>query len=359
MITVAVVGAGYWGPNLIRNFDESPNCRLVAVCDRDESKLAHLQARYKEPIVFTTDYNDLLNDDTLDAIVIVTDINSHHTLAKAALEAGKHVFVEKPLATTAQQCLDLGRTAEKHGKVLMVGHTFIYNPAVHKLKDIAESGELGDVYYLHAQRLNLGRIQTTLNALWSLAVHDISIALYLFNERPQFVRAWGNAFITPGVEDVTFLNLQFPSGRLVNIHTSWLDPEKKRQITLVGSKKMVVYDDVSLDQKIMIYDKGIERELHDTPHPEYQNFSEFQLLVRSGDVTIPKIAFTEPLKLETQHFLDCIAHAQAGEQPRPLTDWQAGHEVVKVLEAAQDSLNHAGIPIEIEWQEVAPHVGRA
>lgn len=348
---VAVVGAGYWGPNIIRNLQENPDCELVAVCDKDESKLSLIGKRFKNKLNLVSDFTTLLADPSLDAVAIVTDINSHYPLAKMALEAGKHVFVEKPLATTAEECQALGDLAKRQGKTLMVGHTFIYNPAVRKLKDIVESGALGELYYMHAQRLNLGRIQTTLNALWSLAVHDIAIALYIFGERPIWVRAWGTDFITPGVEDVTFVNMAFPSGRLANIHTSWLDPEKKRQVTLVGSKKMVVYDDVSLDRKLTIYDKGIEKVLNDTPTTEYKDFSEFQLLTRSGDVSIPHLNFTEPLKLEMQHFMDCVQ----GKIDHPITDWTAGHDVVKVLEAAQRSLNHAGIPVEMEWQESKHH----
>lgn len=345
--TVGVVGAGYWGPNIIRNLLENSACFLTAVCDRVPERLQHLQARLPKDVQLTTDYADLLNDPDLDAIAVITDIKAHFELVRLALEAGKHVFVEKPLAASAAECEQLGKLAEQQNKVLMVGHTFLYNPAVRKLKEIVASGTLGDLYYLHAQRLNLGRIQTNINALWSLAVHDVAIALYLFDERPTHVRAWGNAFITPGVEDVTFLNLQFPSGRLANIHTSWLDPEKKRQVTLVGSKQMVVYDDVSLDRKITVYDKGFNKILKDTETTEYKNFSEFQVLTRSGDINIPHIQFTEPLKVEIQHFIDCIE----GKVSQPVTDWHAGRDVVQVLESAQQSLNQSGLPIEIHWPE--------
>lgn len=350
-VRVAVVGAGYWGPNIIRNLQDNQDCELVAVCDKDTQKLGLMGKRFKNALKLVSDYDQLLNDQTLDAIAVVTEINSHYPLVKAALEAGKHVFVEKPLATTPEQCRELGHLAEKMQKTLLVGHTFIYNPAVRELKNIALSGALGDIYYMHAQRLNLGRIQTTINSLWSLAVHDVAIALYLFDERPTWVRAWGNDFITPGVADVSFLNIQFPSGRLANIHTSWLDPEKKRQVTLVGSKKMVVYDDVSLDRKITLYDKGIEKVLVDSPMAEYKDFSEFQLLTRTGDVSIPHLNFTEPLKIEMQHFMDCIQ----GKVKTPLTDWRSGYAVVKVLEAAQRSLDFSGIPVELTWEESETH----
>ena len=350
-VRVAVVGAGYWGPNIIRNLQENQDCDLVAICDRDAQKLGLMGKRFKNALKLVPDFDQLLRDDTLDAIAIVTEINSHYPLVKAALEAGKHVFVEKPLATTPEQCAELGKLAEQVQKILMVGHTFIYNPAVRELKRIAASGALGEIYYMHAQRLNLGRIQTNINSLWSLAVHDVAIALYLFDERPTWVRAWGNDFITPGVADVSFLNIQFPSGRLANIHTSWLDPEKKRQVTLVGSKQMAVYDDVSLDRKITIYDKGIEKVLVDSPMAEYKDFSEFQLLTRTGDVSIPHLNFTEPLKLEMQHFMDCIR----GKVKTPLTGWREGLAVVKVLEAAQRSLDFAGIPVELTWEDCESH----
>ena len=346
-IGMAVVGAGYWGPNIIRNMQENAQCELLAVCDKDTGKLERLRENHPHIPNLTTDYAQLLNDPAIDAVAIVTEIPSHFTLAQQALEAGKHVFVEKPLAATGKECALLGELASRVGKTLMVGHTFVYNPAVNKLKEISDSGTLGDVYYQHSQRLNLGRVQTSLNAFWSLAVHDVSIALHLFEELPHWVRAWGNAFITPGVEDVVFVNMAFPSGRLANIHASWLDPEKRRQVTLVGSRKMVVYDDVSLDRKLTIYDKGIEKQLSETKHPEYKDFSGFQLLTRTGDVSIPHLKFTEPLKVEIQHFVDCIT----GKVKKPLTGWQAGYEVVKTLEAAQESLQHGGLPIEINWEE--------
>lgn len=344
-IPCAVIGAGYWGPNIIRNLQENPDCDLRVVCDRDEQKLMRLRSASKVNYRLERDVAELWRDDALEAVAIATDIGTHYTLARQALEAGKHVFVEKPLATTAQECRELGELAERQNRVLMVGHTFIYNAAVSALKGIADSGELGDLYYLHAQRLNLGRIQTTLNALWSLAVHDIAIALHVFEEYPCQVRAWGNAFITPNVEDVVFVNLQFPSGRLAHLHASWLDPEKKRQVTLVGSRKMAVYDDVSLDRKLMLHDKGVEKVLRDNDQAEYRNFSEFQLLTRSGDVHIPHLTFTEPLQLEMQHFMECVQ----GLHPAPLTDWREGYAVVRILEAAQESLTSGGQTVSLDW----------
>lgn len=346
MIKVAVVGAGYWGPNIIRNFNQNPDCLLMAVCDTDQDRLDQLENTFQHPVVLTQDYQRILNEPEVDAVAVVTGIDSHEVLIEAALKAGKHVFVEKPLAESPKACLRLGQLAQEQNKILFVGHTFIYNPAVQQLKTIYDSGELGDIYYLHAQRLNLGRVQTTTNALWSLAVHDISIVLHLFDELPIRVRSWGNAFITPDAQDVVFANLEFPSGKLANIHVSWLDPEKKRQVTLVGSQKMVVYDDVSLDRKITVYDKGIDKPLTDNKGPEYKDFSGFQLLTRSGDVHIPHLKFTEPLKLEVAHFIDCVKNNK-----KPLTSWQEGYQVVNVLASAQESLTHGGIPVDISWSK--------
>ena len=257
-----------------------------------------------------------------------------------------------------KECLALGKLADANQRILMVGHTFVYNPAVDKLKEILLSGELGDLFYMHAQRLNLGRIQTSVNSLWSLGVHDISIALHLFEELPDTVRAWGHAFVTPGVEDVVFVNLQFPSGRLAHIHVSWLDPEKRRQVTLVGNRKMVVYDDVSLDRKITLYDKGLDdtgcatqKHLKTVPFPEYKDFSGFQYLTRSGDVRIPHLNFKEPLKVEIQHFAACIHQSVMGNPIAPRSGWREGYQVVNTLAAAQHSLEQGGIPVALNWQE--------
>ncbi|MEB3286710.1 MAG: Gfo/Idh/MocA family oxidoreductase [Vampirovibrionales bacterium] len=350
-VRIGVVGVGYWGPNIIRNLLANDQCELIAICDLDPNKLAHIERQLSQhhSIRLTPAYDDLLFDPTLDGIAIVTEIPSHYELAKNALEAGKHVFVEKPLTLNSKTCLELGQLAQRVQRTLMVGHTFIYNPALTKLKEIVTGGELGDIYYLHAQRLNLGRVQTHVNALWSLAVHDVAIALHLFEETPQEVSCWGQSFITPGIEDVVFVNLQFPSGRVAHLHASWLDPEKRRLVTLVGRQKMVVYDDTSLDRKIALYDKGVELEnagelphpqnpLLKNKHPEYTDFSGFQVLTRVGDVTIPKLHFEEPLKIEMQHFIDCIN----GSISQPLTGWTQGHEVVRVLETAQASLKQEG-----------------
>lgn len=323
----------------------------MAVCDRDQDRLDQLENTFQHPVVLTQDYQRLLDEPEIDAIAVVTGIDSHETLIEKALQAGKHVFVEKPLAETPEACLRLGKLADAQNKLLFVGHTFIYNPAVNQLKAIVDSGDLGDIYYLHAQRLNLGRVQVNTNALWSLGVHDISIALHLFEELPIRVRSWGNAFITEGAQDVVFANLEFPSGKLANIHVSWLDPEKKRQVTLVGSQKMVVYDDVSLDRKITVYDKGVEKPLSENKGPEYKDFSGFQLLTRSGDVHIPYLKFTEPLRLEVAHFVDCALNDK-----KPQTSWQEGYHVVNVLSAAQESLNNGGAPVDIVWEKELSHV---
>jgi predicted dehydrogenase len=348
-LRVAVLGAGYWGPNLIRNFRENVACRLLAVCDRSPERLKRLQASLPPEVSLLSEATALWRDETIEAVAIATEIGSHYQLASEALEAGKHVFVEKPLAATVRQCQELGELARRANRTLMVGHTFLYNPAVLALKDIATSGRLGDLYYMHAQRLNLGRVQTGVNALWSLAVHDIAIALFVFEELPCQVRCWGHAFLTSQVEDVAFVSLQFPSGRLAHLHASWLDPEKKRQVTLVGSKQMAIYDDVSLDRKLTLYDKGVDKVLKDTAHPEYATFGEFQLLTRSGDVHVPHLVFTEPLKIEVAHFIDCAQ----GRLKNPLTGWREGAQVVQILECAQRSLEQGGLSIQPDWQGFA------
>ncbi len=342
-INVGVIGTGYWGPNIIRNLNQNPLFNLHYVCDRDQDRLDAIQSSVPTSVTCCTDSTVLINDDDLDAIAIVTDIPSHFNLAKQALEAGKHVFVEKPLCETASECEVLGTLADTNKLTLMVGHTFVYNSAVEKLKDILDSGELGETYYLDAARLNLGRVQTSTNALWSLSVHDVSIALYLFNEFPNSIRCWGHDFITQGVEDVTYLNMTFPSGRMATLHASWLHPEKERRVTLVGSKKMAIYDDVSLDQKIMIYDKGVDKKLMDNKQVEYKDFSGFQLLTRTGDIRIPHLNFSEPLKVEMQHFGHCIL-----DNKIPKTDWKSAYEVVRILEAAQESLKNNGSVIRFK-----------
>lgn len=340
-VRVGQIGLGYWGPNLLRNLLSLPNVQVVAVADLDCTRLSQVRLNSAN-IETTTDSIALLDRRDLDAVVIATPAKTHFELAWRALQTGKHVLVEKPMAMSTAKGAKLVALAEEKGLVLMVGHTFLYNAAVRRLKEYLDEGELGDVFYLYSQRLNLGRVRQDVNALWNFAPHDISIILYLLEQMPVEVTARGFACLQPGIEDVVFMTLAFPGGVGAQVHISWLDPQKVRRMTVVGSRKMVVYDDVSTDAKIVIYDRGVDRiPTSDSPR-DFNTFAEFQLLPRRGDVLIPALDFPEPLRLECQHFIECIL-----EGNRPLTDGYHGLAVVKVLEAAQRSLEKGGAPRKV------------
>lgn len=340
MVKVAIVGLGYWGPNLLRNLSALEDVKITALCDFDLKKLDALKHRFCPTARSYTNYHDLAGDSQIDAVVIATPIQSHHELGSFLLSAGKHVFIEKPLARTTPECQNLVDLAERCQRVLMVGHVFEYNVAVRRIKQYIDDGELGKLFYVYSQRVNLGRIQHDVNALWSFAPHDISILNYWFGQEPLRVAARGFSYLSNGVEDVVFVTLEYPNGVGAHLHLGWLDPRKVRLMTLVGSKKMLVYDDVSLDAKIQIYDKGIS-DLDDflkTP----ETFAEFQFQLRMGDLVIPTIHFGEPLHTECQHFIDCI---QNNRQPQ--TDALNGLRVVRVLEAAERSITQDGQPVEL------------
>jgi predicted dehydrogenase len=341
MIQVGVIGCGYWGQNLVRNFHQLKSCELQAVCDTDPKRIQYVHTNY--PGVRTTEvFEDILKDPGIDAVVIALAAEMHFEFAEKALQAGKHTFVEKPLATTSRDAETLVGLAQDKGLVLMVGHTFEYNAAVRQVKKYIDEGLLGDIYYIYAQRLNLGRVRDDINAMWNLAPHDISIILYWLSQQPEAVQARGVSCLQEGLEDVVFLNMEFPWGVCAHIHTSWLDPNKVRKMTVVGSKKMVVYDDVSADARIQIFDKGIDKKNLRLNLGEYDDFGKFQLIQRAGDLLIPKVDFAEPLRLECGHFIECI------EQGRmPLTDGASGLRVVKILEAASESLKNNGKVIKL------------
>ncbi len=341
MVGVGVVGAGYWGPNLIRNFAATPGCRLAAVADLDEGRLARVRSQYPGTATMSR-FDELLANTEVQALALATPAGTHFALASQALQAGKHVFVEKPLATSVAQCRELIALAEGAGLVLMVGHTFEYNVAVRRVEDYIRSGELGEVYYLYSQRLNLGVVRRDVNAMWNLAPHDVSIALRWLGGMPAAVNARGYTYLQEGVEDVVYLNLEFPSGVAAHIHVSWLDPGKVRRTTVVGSRKMAVYDDASADAKIQLFDKGIDRQNMDGSLGTFDSFGKFQLIQRAGDVLIPHLDFAEPLKVEAAHFVDCVTNRK-----RPLTDGENGLRVVQVLEAASQSLRQGGASIPI------------
>jgi predicted dehydrogenase len=288
----------------------------------------------------------VLSDPDIDAVVIATPVQSHFALARRALEAGKHVLVEKPLARTSAECAELIGHANRAGRVLMVGHVFLYNTAVQRMKAYIDQGELGEVRYVYSQRLNLGQVRHDVNALWNFAPHDLSILQYWLGGTPDRVLARGYSYVQPGIEDVVFMTLDFPGGVGANVHISWLDPFKIRRMTVVGTEKMIVYDDVSAEARITIYDKGVSRTRRaGAGEPSlggFETFGEFQLLLRAGDILIPKVDFGEPLANECRHFIDCIKTGAT-----PLTDGASGLAVVRVLEAAQASLDSAGFPREV------------
>jgi len=339
-IKLGVVGCGYWGPNLIRNFRQLQDCRLKLMCDTNEQRLAHINALYPE-LERHKDFGHLLNGAGLDAVIIATPVRFHHAMAKASLLAGKHTFIEKPMAAAAAECEELVRIAEERGLVLMVGHTFLYSPAVRKIKEIVDRGDIGDIRYISARRLNLGLYQKDINVAWDLAPHDISIILHILEELPVSVNCRGEAHITPGIEDVTNIHLTFRNHRSALIQSSWLDPRKVREMTIVGSKRMIVYDDVAPLEKIKIFDARVE-----VP-PHYDSFAEFQYSYHYGDMYVPYLKQEEPLKVECQHFLDCIRDSKT-----PLTNGRRGLELVKILEAASASLKCNGAAIEIQESDL-------
>jgi predicted dehydrogenase len=334
-LKVGVVGCGYWGPNLIRNFRSLPACQLKIMCDLSQQRLMHLKTLYPE-VQRAMDYDHMLNGVELDAVVIATAVKSHYPMAKASLLAGKHTFIEKPMASSSEQCEELVEIAQKKGLVLMIGHTFLYSPAVRKIREIVDSGDIGEIRYICARRLNLGLFQEDINVAWDLAPHDISIILSVIGEQPITVNCRGSAHITQGIEDVTTMCLGFAKQRTAIIHSSWLDPRKVREMTIVGSKRMIVYDDVAPLEKIRIFDARVE-----SP-PHYDTFAEFQYAYHYGDMYVPYIKQEEPLKTECQHFLDCIKNGTT-----PLTDGKQGLELVRILEASTRSLEKGGAPVEL------------
>jgi predicted dehydrogenase len=329
-LNMGVIGCGYWGPNLVRNYISIPEAEVVAIADLRDERLEHMRRLYPQ-IETTKDYTDFFSMG-LDAVVVATPPATHFRLAKNCLEHGLHTFVEKPLTLNSRDAEELIDQAQAKGLTLMVGHTFEYNPAVRKVKEIVESGELGKIYYINAMRLNLGLFQPNMNVLWDLAPHDLSILLFILGEDPIRVSASGGDCIFRGKHDVAYLHLVFPDNILAHIHISWLDPCKVRRYTIVGSHKMLVYDDVESLEKIKIYDKGVEAP------PYTDTFEEFRCNYRYGDVIIPYVPFTEPLRIESQHFIDCIMK----RCDKPLSSGLEGLKVVRILETAQHSLENGG-----------------
>lgn len=335
MVNLALMGTGAWGRNLLRNFAHLKDAHLKVCCDIDGEQCNSTLNGYRG-VEVATDPESVFADPGIDAVAIATPAVTHFDLAMRAIKAGKDVFVEKPMTLAYEHALQLVEAAEIGGRVLMVGHLLEYHAAVEKMKELLDSGELGHPYYLYSERVNLGRIRSDENALWSLAPHDISIILYLLDEEPIDVAARGAAYIRPGIEDVVFLWMRFPGNRLAQVHVSWLDPHKVRRTTLVGSKRMVVFDDMQASEKIRIYDKGVD------PNGRYVGYQE-SLSLRFGEVLVPALKMTEPLKLECEHFVDCVIN-----RTTPRSDGKDGMRVVRVLDAAQRSLKAGGIPVTLE-----------
>lgn len=335
IIKVGVVGCGYWGPNLIRNLRQSSDCQLKVICDASEQRLQHMRKLHPD-VPTTTRFEDVVNDPEISAVVIATPVRFHYSMAKACLTAGKHTFIEKPMARTAVEGEELIAIAESRGLTLMVGHTFLFSPAVHRMKEIIDSGDIGEVQYIAARRLNLGLFQKDINVAWDLAPHDISIILHLLDDQPATVSCQGSCHVTRDIEDVTTMYLSFRKNRCAIIQNSWLDPKKVRQMTVVGSRRMIVYDDTEPLEKLKIYDARVE------VMPHYDSFAEFTYSYHYGDSYVPYIKQDEPLRLECQHFLECIREGR-----EPITGGRKGLEVVRILEAASHSLRQQGMAMQL------------
>jgi predicted dehydrogenase len=324
----AQFGCGYWGPNLLRNFSALPGCAIKYVVDSSAERRAFVGRQFPRTTALSTSAG-VLEDAEVDAIIIATPAGSHFSLAKDALLAGKHVFVEKPLATTVAEVDELADCASEKKLVVMAGHTFVYNSAVRYVKQLIQEGELGDVRYIYSQRLNLGRIRNDIDALWNFAPHDVSIIQYWLDDvEPVSVGRRGMAYMQDGIDDVVFLNLEYPGKIIANVHVSWLDPQKVRKMIVVGSRKMVVYDDVA-ETKIAIYDKGIDRKAILGENMDFDNPQRAQFNYRTGDILLPEIGFTEPLRVEAEHFAECVRTLQP-----PLTGLPHARSVVAILERA-------------------------
>ncbi|HDP70070.1 MAG TPA: Gfo/Idh/MocA family oxidoreductase [Actinobacteria bacterium] len=339
IINIGLIGCGTWGRNYIRNFEHLDDAKMYACCDFSEKNLQHSK-RVLSSLKIYQSPEDLIADPEVDAVIVATPAVSHFELAKKCLNNGKHVLVEKPLTLTSKESVTLMELAKKQGKVLMVGHIMEFNPAVVKLKEIIDSKELGNIYYLYLNRTNLGRIREDVNVMWDLAPHDVSIVNYLIGQEPKRVSAKGESYIVEGTEDVVFLLMEFENNILASIHVSWLDPCKLRRTTVIGDKKMAVFDDMENVDKIRIYDRGIT--YNPKTEREFEDFGSFQLSYKYGDILVPQLQLSEPLKNQCTHFVECI---KTGSKPR--TDGENGLRAVKVLEAAQKSLKNDGAFVDI------------
>jgi len=337
-IRIAQIGLGAWGKNLLRNFVAQKGARVVAVCDESAQALEAAERNYPG-VEGASDPAGIFARADVDAVVIATPPASHFKLAMAAVDAGKDVFVEKPLVLSSADGARLVRRADEKERILMVGHIMVHHPASLKLKEYIDSGELGRIYYVYATRVNLGKVRDIENAMWSFAPHDISLIVFLLGKQPVRVSAVGQAYLQKGIQDVVFVTLQFADDTLAHIHTSWLDPHKDRNLTVVGSKKMVLFDDTQATEKIKVYDKGVDA------RQDYATYGEY-LSMRTGDIVIPNLPTAEPLSLECRHFLESVQN-----RTRPRSDGRSGLEVLRVLEAAQQSMDSGGTPVELVWED--------
>lgn len=342
--TIGVIGCGYWGPNLLRNFAENEQAQLRWICDLDATRLAAMGRRYPAAHT-TTDYQKLISDPDLDAIAVVTPVATHFPIAKEALTAGKHVLVEKPLTATAREAEELIELAERNQRTLMVDHTFVYTGAVRKMKELLTSGELGDLLYFDSIRINLGLFQRDINVLWDLAPHDLSIMDYLIERQPLGVSALGSCHIEPGIENIAYLVTKFPDDFIAHFHFNWLAPVKIRRTLIAGARKMILYDDIEPTEKVRVYDKGVTANRIGDREAEYQTLVSY----RTGDVWAPKLDATEALRHVVAEFVDSIRAKR-----KPLTDGEAGLRVVRILEAAQLSLKQGGNFVRLDSAASAP-----
>ncbi|MBK1989752.1 Gfo/Idh/MocA family oxidoreductase [Sphaerospermopsis aphanizomenoides BCCUSP55] len=338
MIGIGIVGYGYWGPNLVRNFYEIPESQVIAVSDFSPDRLLKVQSRYPT-IGVTLNYQDLINDDRIEAIAIATPVSAHFDIAIQALQAGKHVLIEKPMTASSEQALRLIAEADKRNLVLMVDHTFVYTGAIRKINELVENNTLGNIYYYDAARVNLGLFQHDVNVIWDLAVHDLSIMDYVLPFKPCAVSATGISHVSGEPENIAYITLFFNEQLIAHLHVNWLAPVKVRRTLIGGSQKMIVYDDVEPSEKVKVYDKGI------TVNNDQDNLYKMLIGYRTGDMWCPKLDLTEALNRVVSHFINCI---KTGD--RPLTDGKAGLRVVKILEAATESMKHQGKLVELNWK---------
>ena len=328
-IVLAQIGCGYWGPNVLRNFSALPECTVKYVVDPSAERRLFVESNFQFSRAVER-HESVLEDSEVDGVLIATPAASHFSLAKQALNAGKHVFVEKPLATKVAEVDELSRCASEQDLVVMTGHTFVYNSAVRYVKKLIDAGELGELRYIYSQRLNLGRIRSDIDALWNFAPHDISIIQYwLGDPEPISIGRQGMAYMQDGIDDVVFLTLEYPGKVIANIHVSWLDPQKVRKMIIVGSRKMVVYDDIA-ENKLLIYDKGIDRRAILGENMDFDKPEGPQFAYRTGDILMPEVKFAEPVRVEAEHFVDCIRNSQ-----KPLTGLAHARTVVSILERAR------------------------